>query len=108
VLGRYGRKLGVFAKPPPSFDHANHMRRESAPWVREILLAPRTRADGYLRPEYLQEIVETHLAGREDRTRELSMALTVELWRRMFIDREGAPAPPIAAETGPTRPGLAG
>ena len=53
--------------------------------VRGILLADETRADGYFEPRYLEEIVRRHAGGDADLSAELGMALTVELWRRMFV-----------------------
>jgi asparagine synthase (glutamine-hydrolysing) len=91
VLSRYGLSLGLLPPRRPAVDYAARLRGALAPWVRDTLLSPRTLADGYLQPSYLREAVESHLSGGADRTGELSMALTVELWRRMFIEGEGFP-----------------
>jgi asparagine synthase (glutamine-hydrolysing) len=97
ALGRYGRRFGLIRRSPPVVDHARNLRGAQAPWLRAVLLDARTLADGYLLPAYLEEIVEAHLSGREDRTEELSTALTIELWRRLFIEREELQQPPVGA-----------
>jgi asparagine synthase (glutamine-hydrolysing) len=91
ALGRYGRRLGLLPRSRPTLNHARNFRGVLAPWVRGLLLSPRTLSDGFLEPAYLREIVEEHLSGRSDRTSELSLAITNELWRRMFVEREAIP-----------------
>ncbi len=91
ALGRYGRRLGLLPRSRPTLNHARNFRGVLAPWVRGVLLSPRTLSDGFLKPAYLREIVEEHLSGRSDRTSELSLAITNELWRRMFVEREAIP-----------------
>ena len=91
ALGRYGRRLGLLPRSRPMLDHARNFRGMLAPWVRDVLLSPRTLSDGFFQPAYLREIVEEHLSGRSDHSSELSLAITNELWRRMFVEREGIP-----------------
>ncbi len=91
AFGRYGRRLGLLPRSIPTMNHARNFRGVLAHWVRGLLLSPRTLADGYLLPDYLREIVEEHTSGRSDRSSELSLAITNELWRRMFMEREAIP-----------------
>lgn len=94
---RLARRLGVLPRPRPAVDHVAAMRGPAASWLRATLLERRTLADGYLLPEYLTRIVADHLSGRASHTAELSMALTLELWRRAFVEGDGPPAelPPL-------------
>lgn len=85
ALGRAGIRLGVLRRPRPALDLGLALRTTLEPWLRGILLADETRADGYFEPRYLEEIVSRHASGAADLSAELGMALTVELWRRMFV-----------------------
>jgi len=66
-----------------------------APWFRgplksllvETLLSPVSLGRGYYEEAVLRGLVEDHLEGRRDRSRELWTLLTLELWHRAYIDR---------------------
>ncbi len=66
-----------------------------APWFRgpmrgllaDTLLSTTCLGRGYFEPPALRRIVEDHLEGRRDRSRELWTLLTLELWHRAWIDR---------------------
>ena len=85
ALGRAGIRLGVLSRPRPALELGAALRTTLQPWLRGILLADETRADGYFEPRSLEEIVRRHAGGDADLSAELGMALTVELWRRMFV-----------------------
>jgi asparagine synthase (glutamine-hydrolysing) len=115
AAGRYGRRFGLLPRTRHAIDHAASFRGPLAAWLRETLLSERTRRDGVLLPDYLETIVDEHLAGRAVHTAQLSLAVTVELWRRMAIDGDGVPdaLPPLPERGGataagrPTPPGAA-
>ncbi|HZJ71420.1 MAG TPA: asparagine synthase C-terminal domain-containing protein, partial [Planctomycetota bacterium] len=71
-----------------------------APWFRgglrellaDTLLSKTATGRGYYDAAVLQRMVDDHLTGRRDRSRELWTLLTLELWHRAYIDR-----PPVRA-----------
>lgn len=60
-------------------------RRRLRHWVESILLDRKTLARGILRPDIIRRTVAEHMGGA-DRTREIGMLLSVELWHRTYID----------------------
>jgi asparagine synthetase B (glutamine-hydrolysing) len=56
------------------------------PWVEDTLLDKRTLQRGILQPTALQRIVQEHMSGQANRTRELGMLLSLELWLRSYMD----------------------
>jgi asparagine synthase (glutamine-hydrolysing) len=61
-------------------------RDQLAPYVREMLLDPRSLARPYLAPKVLQNLVDGHLRGNRNYTTEIHRLLTVELVHRLFLD----------------------
>jgi asparagine synthase (glutamine-hydrolysing) len=61
-------------------------RDQLAPYVREMLLDPRSLARPYLVPKVLQNLVDGHLRGNRNYTTEIHRLLTVELVHRLFLD----------------------
>lgn len=57
-----------------------------APYVREILLDPRTLSRPYIQREVLETMVQRHLTGHGNYTTEIHRLLTLELQHRLFID----------------------
>lgn len=55
-------------------------------WVEEVLLDRRTLQRGIVQPAAMQRIVQEHMTGAADRTREIGMLLSVELWHRAYVD----------------------
>uniref|UniRef100_A0A832MIX7 asparagine synthase (glutamine-hydrolyzing) n=1 Tax=Eiseniibacteriota bacterium TaxID=2212470 RepID=A0A832MIX7_UNCEI len=95
AAARWARRCGLLARPRPAVDHAAAFRGPLAAWLRETLLGPRARGGGLLQPAYVERALGDHLAGRANRAAELSLAVTVELWRRAFAEGEGPPPPPL-------------
>ena len=68
-------------------------------WIREcdrtrefflkILLDERTLHRGYFKPESIRKLINLHMHGRKNYSKELGLLLTFELWNRMFIDERG-------------------
>jgi asparagine synthase (glutamine-hydrolysing) len=59
-----------------------------APYVREVLLDPRTLSRAYVNPNALEAMVEKHLKGEANYTTEIHRLLTLELQHRLFVDRQ--------------------
>jgi asparagine synthase (glutamine-hydrolysing) len=55
-------------------------------WVEQILLDRQTLQRNIMQPAALQRIVQEHMTGAVDRTRELGALLSVELWHRAYVD----------------------
>jgi len=62
-------------------------RNELAPYVKEILLDPRTARRPYFNKGYVETMVQRHLRGTWNYTDDIEKVLTIELMHRLFIDR---------------------
>ena len=62
-------------------------RDQLAPYLKEILLDSRTRQRSYLKGEVLLDMVNTHVNGRQNWTREIHRVLSLELLQRQLIER---------------------
>ncbi|HBX68966.1 MAG TPA: hypothetical protein DEH25_06200 [Chloroflexi bacterium] len=69
----------------PYKDYANWFRTLMHPWIEETLLNPQSLERGYFKPEYVRNLVNTHMAG-QDQTIKLGQLLSIELWHKQFID----------------------
>jgi asparagine synthase (glutamine-hydrolysing) len=70
----YGKKRGF------SIPAAAWLRGPLVPFAREVLSPERIRAQGYFRPETVSRLLDDHVAGREDLSRQLWGLLTFTLW----------------------------
>jgi asparagine synthase (glutamine-hydrolysing) len=70
----YGKKRGF------SIPAAAWLRGPLVPFAREVLSPERVRAQGYFRPETVSRLLDDHIAGREDLSRQLWGLLTFTLW----------------------------
>jgi asparagine synthase (glutamine-hydrolysing) len=70
----YGRKRGF------SIPAAAWLRGELEPFARDVLSPERVRRQGYLRPEAVTRVLDDHVAGREDLSRQLWGLLAFSLW----------------------------
>jgi asparagine synthase (glutamine-hydrolysing) len=84
-----GRKRGF------SIPAAAWLRGELAPLARDLLSPERTRAQGFFQPGFVTELLEDHVARRQDYSRQLWGLMTFSLWSEQV---EGA-----AAAAGPTQ-----
>jgi asparagine synthase (glutamine-hydrolysing) len=80
----YGRKRGF------SIPAAAWLRGPLVPFAREVLSPEAVRRQGYFRPEAVTRLLDDHVAGREDLSRQLWGLLTFTLWQ------EQVAAPPAA------------
>ena len=71
----YGKKRGF------SIPAAAWLRGPLLPLAREVLSADELRRQGYFRPETVGRLLDDHITGREDLSRQLWGLLTFTLWR---------------------------
>jgi asparagine synthase (glutamine-hydrolysing) len=64
-------------------------RNELKDYVYDILLDPRTLNRGYFRRDGVERLINDHLAARYDHSSKIWALLFLEIWFRVFIDREG-------------------
>jgi asparagine synthase (glutamine-hydrolysing) len=62
-------------------------RNELSGYLREVLLSPRARQRGYIQGHNLERMVNAHIEGRQNWTREIHQLLTLELLQRCLLDR---------------------
>jgi asparagine synthase (glutamine-hydrolysing) len=55
------------------------------PWVEETLLDTRSLQRGIIQPAALQRTLNEHMTGAVNRTREIGMLLSIELWHRAYM-----------------------
>ena len=68
------------------FRHYSHwFRNELAPYLKDILLDPRTLARPYWNPAYLTRMVHDHVSGRRNNMLEIRKVLTLELIHRELL-----------------------
>ena len=70
----YGRKQG-FSSPAAAW-----LRGELVPFAREVLSPELIGRQGYLRPEAVTRVLDDHVAGREDLSRQLWGLMCLSLW----------------------------
>ena len=61
-------------------------RRQLAPFVKEVLLDPRSRSRSYLNGAALEPMVTGHIRGTHNRTTEIHKLLSLELLQRALLD----------------------
>ena len=76
------RKKAGFGAPIRSW-----LRGPLRPMVDELLSEATLKRRGLFRPEEVRRIIDANLSGREDFNLQVFQLLTLELWRREFIDR---------------------
>jgi asparagine synthase (glutamine-hydrolysing) len=88
-----GRKRGF------SIPAAAWLRGELEPFARDVLSADTLRRQGYFRPEAVTRVLDDHVAGREDLSRQLWGLLSFTLWHERHVERApGAIRPGHVAE----------
>jgi asparagine synthase (glutamine-hydrolysing) len=81
----YGRKRGF------SIPAAAWLRGELVPFAREVLSPEAVRRQGFFRPEAVTQVLERHLAGEEDLSRQLWGLLGFTLWYEAHVERQPSP-----------------
>jgi asparagine synthase (glutamine-hydrolysing) len=78
----HGRKRGF------SIPAAAWLRGELEPFARETLSPDVLRRQGFFRPDVAGRLIDEHVAGREDRSRQLWGLLAFTLWYERHVERE--------------------
>jgi asparagine synthase (glutamine-hydrolysing) len=79
-----GKKRGF------SIPAAAWLRGELAPFARETLAPERIARQGYFRPEAVDRLLDDHVSGREDLSRQLWGLLAFTLWHEAHVERTPA------------------
>ena len=77
-----GKKRGF------SIPAAAWLRGELEPFARETLSADTLRRQGFFRPEAVTKLIDRHVAGKEDLSRQLWGLLAFTLWHERHVERE--------------------
>jgi asparagine synthase (glutamine-hydrolysing) len=64
-------------------------RKELKDYVYEILLDSRSLNRGYFTPEGIRRLLEDHISQNNDHSAKIWALLILEMWFRVFMDREG-------------------
>ena len=81
----YGRKRG-FSIPAGAW-----LRGELEPFAREVLAHDALERQGFFRPEAVSRVLDDHVSGREDRSRQLWGLLAFTLWHERHVERRPEP-----------------
>jgi asparagine synthase (glutamine-hydrolysing) len=81
----YGRKRGF------SIPAAAWLRGELEPFARDVLAADRLRRQGFFRPEPVERLIDSHVAGEQDLSRQLWGLLAFTLWHEHHVERTPGP-----------------
>jgi asparagine synthase (glutamine-hydrolysing) len=77
----HGKKRGF------SIPAAAWLRGELEPFARETLSAETLRKQGFFQPETVQRLLDDHVSGREDVSRQLWGLLAFTLWHERHVER---------------------
>lgn len=72
--------------------------------LEEMLTAPRSMERGWFRPEAVKRLFREHRLGSRDNTNRIWRLLNLELWSRIFIDRDPTTLPGDAPELASSKP----
>src|SRR4051794_3219922 len=78
----HGRKRGF------SIPAAAWLRGDLEPFARETLAPETLRRQGFFRPEAVTALIDRHVAGQEDLSRQLWGLLAFTLWHQRHVERE--------------------
>ncbi|HEV3478219.1 MAG TPA: asparagine synthase (glutamine-hydrolyzing), partial [Gaiellaceae bacterium] len=81
----YGRKRGF------SIPAAAWLRGELQPFAREVLSAETLRRHAFFRPEPVRRLLDRHVAGEEDLSRQIWGLLAFTLWYERHVERQPGP-----------------
>jgi asparagine synthase (glutamine-hydrolysing) len=74
-----------------SIPAAAWLRGELEPFARDTLSANTLRSQGFFRPEAVTRLIDDHVAGREDLSRQLWGLLSFTLWHERHVERTPGP-----------------
>jgi asparagine synthase (glutamine-hydrolysing) len=75
------RKKQMFTVPI-----GNWFKNELAPMCKDLLLSSRAQDRGVLNGNYVRDLWENHIIGKENNTREIRALMALELWFRGFLE----------------------
>jgi len=78
----YGRKRGF------SIPAAAWLRGELEPFARDVLSAENLRRQAFFRPEPVARLLDRHVAGKDDLSRQLWGLLAFTLWYERHVERQ--------------------
>src|ERR671910_192354 len=81
----YGRKRGF------SIPAAAWLRGDLEPFARDVLAPDTLRRQGFFRPEPVERLIDSHVAGEEDLSRQLWGLLAFTLWHEHHVERTPGP-----------------
>jgi asparagine synthase (glutamine-hydrolysing) len=81
----YGRKRGF------SIPAAAWLRGELEPFARDVLAPDTLHRQGFFRPEPVTRLIDRHVAGEEDLSRQLWGLLAFTLWHEHHVERTPGP-----------------
>jgi asparagine synthase (glutamine-hydrolysing) len=87
----YGKKRGF------SIPAAAWLRGELEPFARDVLSRETVERQGYFEPGPVRQLIDDHVAGREDLSRQLWGLIAFTLWHERHVEREPRPLREIAA-----------
>jgi asparagine synthase (glutamine-hydrolysing) len=64
-------------------------RKELNGYAHRVLLEPKSVKRGYFKPDAVRQLLDEHASGRINHGAHIWSLLFLELWHRVFIDREG-------------------
>src|SRR5712691_6038881 len=80
----YGKKRGF------SIPAAAWLRGELEPFARDTLSPDQVRRLGYFRHEVISRLIDEHVQGKQDRSRQLWGLLAFTLWHERYVERTPA------------------
>ena len=94
------RRIAHARKRGFSIPAAAWLRGDLEPFARETLSAERMRRQGFFEPAAVQHVLDEHVSGREDLSRQLWGLLAFTLWHERQVEREPTALrePRLAAE----------
>jgi asparagine synthase (glutamine-hydrolysing) len=70
------------------------LREDGKAALDDLVLSPRALARGYFEPAVVRALTDEHRAGDADHGERLWLLLNLEIWQRLFLDREELQAVP--------------
>ena len=80
------RKKAGFSAPIRSW-----LRGALRPMVEDLLSEEVVRRRGLFEPQYVRELIDNNLAGKEDHNLQVFQLLNLEIWMREFLDKRPKP-----------------
>jgi asparagine synthase (glutamine-hydrolysing) len=76
------------------------LRGDLEPFARETLAPATLERQGFFRPAAVRRVLDTHVSGREDLSRQLWGLLSFTLWYERHVERrpDGARVPAVLVE----------